>query len=237
MSNNNKFTKEYWEFVKNMKQPISLSDMSQRIKLREMVKYADKKGRRHPIYLTEEEKKMFVYNKDEDRLFYKEYVARICYVPEDKLYVGEVLGIDDSLSFHTSKKEALQERFENCIKEYLDLCNVIGKKPETSMPFSLCENEKSVNEYGTNKFYTIKSITALPGYVLLVSFDEGALKEYDLTHLIETNEIFKPLKDNLELYYSVRVDVGGYGVFWNEDIDISCNELYVNGKEKVELYK
>lgn len=29
--------------------------------------------------------------------------------------------------------------------------------------------------------------------------------------------------------HEVKVDAGGYGVSWNDDIDLSCNELWENG--------
>lgn len=38
---------------------------------------------------------------------------------------------------------------------------------------------------------------------------------------------------NSELFSSVQVDIGGYGVIWNDDIDISYDELFSNG-EKVD---
>lgn len=39
---------------------------------------------------------------------------------------------------------------------------------------------------------------------------------------------FKPLI-NKAFFRSVRVDIGGYGVSWNDDIDISEYELWTNG--------
>jgi len=38
------------------------------------------------------------------------------------------------------------------------------------------------------------------------------------------------LKEDPALFYSVEVDQGGYGIIWNDDIDIACDELYYNGK-------
>ena len=32
------------------------------------------------------------------------------------------------------------------------------------------------------------------------------------------------------LFDRVRVDTGGYGISWNDDIDLSCDELYWNGR-------
>ena len=42
--------------------------------------------------------------------------------------------------------------------------------------------------------------------------------------------MFSPLKEDRSLFYSVTVDQGGYGIVWNDDIDISCDELWANGK-------
>lgn len=78
-------------------------------------------------------------------------------------------------------------------------------------------------------FHKVKNVIAQSNYKLIVQFSEGVTKIYDMNKLIENNPIFKPLKNN-ELYYEVKVDIGGYGIVWNEDIDISCDELFENGK-------
>ena len=41
--------------------------------------------------------------------------------------------------------------------------------------------------------------------------------------------MFQNLQDE-ELFYRVKVDVGGYGIIWNDNIDISCDELFENGE-------
>ena len=41
---------------------------------------------------------------------------------------------------------------------------------------------------------------------------------------------FKLLKDE-SLFRSVEVDQGGYGIIWNDDLDLSCDELWENGAE------
>ena len=80
-------------------------------------------------------------------------------------------------------------------------------------------------------FHKIKSVTPQPDYTLDVQFSEGVTKQYDLNTLIEKQPAFSSLKKHLELYQSATVDKGGYGVVWNNDIDISCDELYFNGKD------
>ena len=41
--------------------------------------------------------------------------------------------------------------------------------------------------------------------------------------------LFDELKDNQSEFACVSVDVGGYGIVWNDDLDLSCDELWENG--------
>ncbi len=77
-------------------------------------------------------------------------------------------------------------------------------------------------------FHKIKSVSALPDYKLSVRFCEGVTKIYEVRPLFEKLPAFVTLKND-ELFSSVAVDVGGYGVVWNDDLDISCDELWENG--------
>ncbi|RCX13838.1 uncharacterized protein DUF2442 [Anaerobacterium chartisolvens] len=79
-------------------------------------------------------------------------------------------------------------------------------------------------------FHKIKSVTALPDYILLVHFSDGTAKQYDVKLLFKKFETFEQLKTP-GLFSLVSVDTGGYGVSWNDDIDLSCNELWNNGKK------
>ena len=79
-------------------------------------------------------------------------------------------------------------------------------------------------------FHKIKNVTPLKDFKLSIQFAEGITKIYDMKKLIENNKIFLELKD-INLFDSVEVDIGGYGVIWNDDIDISCDELFENSKK------
>ena len=79
-------------------------------------------------------------------------------------------------------------------------------------------------------FHKIKAVSALPEYKLCVQFAEGVTKIYDVKPLIAKWAPFGALADTPELFFSVTVDTGGYGIIWNDDIDLSCDELYENGK-------
>ena len=63
-------------------------------------------------------------------LEYKGYHASIEYDAEDEIFVGEVFGITDSLNFHGTSVGELKEMFVQCIDNYLQLCEKIGKSPD-----------------------------------------------------------------------------------------------------------
>lgn len=63
-------------------------------------------------------------------LEYKGYHAKIELDNEDKIFVGSVLGINDSLNFHGKTIDELQEQFEICIDDYIEMCEYFGKVPE-----------------------------------------------------------------------------------------------------------
>ena len=80
-------------------------------------------------------------------------------------------------------------------------------------------------------FHKVKSAAPLPGLRLLVRFEEGQSKMYDVTPLLERFEPFTALRDTPGLFDAVQVDPGGYGVSWNDDIDLSCDELWEHGQD------
>lgn len=63
-------------------------------------------------------------------LEYKGYHASIQYDAEDNIFVGEVFGIVDSLNFHGSSIDELNQMFAQSIENYLELCERIGKEPD-----------------------------------------------------------------------------------------------------------
>ncbi len=80
-------------------------------------------------------------------------------------------------------------------------------------------------------FYKVKAVTPLADFYLLVSFESGVQKQYDLKKLFPKWENFKSLTQVTGLFEQVRVEPGGYAVSWNDELDLSSNELYHNGIE------
>lgn len=79
-------------------------------------------------------------------------------------------------------------------------------------------------------FHKIKNVYPKDNMIIEVDFDNKVRKEYDIKTILNKWIIFKKLEDE-ELFKKVKVDVGGYGVSWNENIDLSCEELWKNGKD------
>ena len=78
-------------------------------------------------------------------------------------------------------------------------------------------------------FHKIKNVAPLSDFRLSVQFSEGVTKLYDLKPLFGKISAFQYLKENPEEFSSVSVDVGGYGIIWDDDLDLSCEELWDNG--------
>lgn len=78
-------------------------------------------------------------------------------------------------------------------------------------------------------FHKVKEVVPKENYTLLVTFVSGERKMYDVKPLFSKWEVFIALETIYGLFEQVRVDVGGYGICWNEYIDLACDELYENG--------
>ena len=79
-------------------------------------------------------------------------------------------------------------------------------------------------------FHRIKAVNALPEYCLSVQFMEGVTKIYDVKPLFDKWEPFKYFERSPEVFYDVKVDTGGFGIVWNDELDLACEELYENGQ-------
>lgn len=74
----------------------------------------------------------------------------------------------------------------------------------------------------------ILSVIPLENYQLRVTFTNHITKRYDCSDIL-THPAFSLLHDPA-IFRTVQVDQGGYGVFWNDEMDISESELWLHGK-------
>ena len=78
-------------------------------------------------------------------------------------------------------------------------------------------------------FHKIKNVEPLENFELFVQFSEGISKIYDMKPLFKEIPNFLALEEDKNLFCSVEVDTGGYGIVFNDDLDLSCDELWENG--------
>ena len=76
----------------------------------------------------------------------------------------------------------------------------------------------------------IKYITTLSDLKMLVEFNNGVIKLYDAHELLEKYDFCAPLK-NPEIFSKAFVPHGGFGVIWDENMDISEWGLWDGGIE------
>jgi len=74
----------------------------------------------------------------------------------------------------------------------------------------------------------IRNVRATSGKTLWVIFENGAIRLYDCTPLLE-EEVFHPLRDEA-VFRCAHADPHGYGVVWNDDVDLAESEIWNNGK-------
>ncbi|MGS0740438.1 type II toxin-antitoxin system HicB family antitoxin [Glaciimonas sp. GG7] len=63
-------------------------------------------------------------------MIYTGYTARIEFDPRDNIFVGRVLGITDSISFHAETVADLTADFHQAVDHYLADCKATGRSPE-----------------------------------------------------------------------------------------------------------
>ena len=81
-------------------------------------------------------------------------------------------------------------------------------------------------------FHKVKNVSPLADFKLKVDFCEGETKIYDVKPLFDEIKGFDALKKDPILFSKVKVDGGGYGIAWNDEIDLSCDTLWYNGKSE-----
>ena len=86
-------------------------------------------------------------------------------------------------------------------------------------------------------FHKLNRIKVLPRNMLWAEFKDGKEVIYDVSRLPEVNSVFSTLVQNPELFAQVRIDPGGYGISWNDDLDLEAEELWQCGDAVKQPYK
>lgn len=77
-------------------------------------------------------------------------------------------------------------------------------------------------------FHKIRTVSVIKPFLLYAVFTDGTEKVYDLRQWEHRPE-FSLLFRHPAFVSAVRVEPGGYGISWNDDIDLGAEEIYENG--------
>lgn len=61
---------------------------------------------------------------------YKGYAARVEFDAEDRIFVGHLAGIRDTIGFHGRTVDELEMAFKEAVDDYLRACEKLGQAPE-----------------------------------------------------------------------------------------------------------
>ncbi len=91
---------------------------------------------------------------------------------------------------------------------------------------------------GKETYPLISEVVAKPGKRLLVRFRNGVTKLYDCKRILAL-PAFESLRSDDALFRNARADKHGYGVIWNDELDLAESELWLGGRvvrEKAPAY-
>lgn len=71
-------------------------------------------------------------------------------------------------------------------------------------------------------------VEPLDNLLIKVFFSNGSIKKFDCHILLNRDENFKRLQ-NAGFFKNIHIDNGGYGISWDDDLDISEYELWTSG--------
>jgi len=80
-------------------------------------------------------------------------------------------------------------------------------------------------------FHKVNGVIPKNNYILQVTFKNGKIKNYDVKPLFNKYDVFNDLKIVPGLFEQAKADIGGYGISWNDEIDLACDELWENGTD------
>ena len=81
----------------------------------------------------------------------------------------------------------------------------------------------------------MKSVEPLDDYILLVTFDDDRVVEYDMKDDMKTLPSYDDLERNQGLWQQVLLDESRTCVYWNDYIDLPSDMIYEFGKEIIKL--
>ena len=78
--------------------------------------------------------------------------------------------------------------------------------------------------------YIALAVKFLEDVTLEMTFQDGKVIRYDMSKMFSKYPQLEELRRNRELFINGRLDVGGYAVIWNDDLDFDATSIYDDGE-------
>ena len=75
----------------------------------------------------------------------------------------------------------------------------------------------------------ITKIEPKENMILIATFADGEVVSFDVKTLLKKYPVFHALENDV-LFKSVRIDGIGYGISWNDDLDLASEGIYSRGR-------
>lgn len=77
--------------------------------------------------------------------------------------------------------------------------------------------------------HRIQTVEAKDDYIIEAVFYDGQIVQYDVKQLFVVFPVFRVFEDDQKLFRSVKADQGGYGVSWNDELDLDAETIWEDG--------
>lgn len=79
-------------------------------------------------------------------------------------------------------------------------------------------------------FHTATNVTFLEDVTMEVTYRDGKVIRYDMSKLFSKYPQLIKLREDRKLFESGYLDPGGYGIIWNDELDIDATSVYHDGE-------
>lgn len=78
--------------------------------------------------------------------------------------------------------------------------------------------------------YIAIKVSFLEDVTLEMTFQDGKIVRYDMSTMFSKYPQLEELRRNRKLFESGHLDVGGYAVVWNDELDFDATSIYEDGE-------
>lgn len=76
-----------------------------------------------------------------------------------------------------------------------------------------------------------KALRLIGNGIVEVDFTDGVRKQYDMKQLFSKYPFMKRLVEEEGFFEQGKMDCEGWGIIWDDMVDISIEEIYYNGED------